>query len=111
MAHSFDGATLKQLSTDHKLAVWSKTGGFVIKKIPGGGNVIQVIGLSFPRMSMPVIGTAAQMGSLKAKVGSSGTLIFHYETTTARLISMDAPVSIGIDNDLYTSALTFLRTA
>lgn len=113
MAHSFDGATLKQLSDGSgRYAVWSKTGGFVIKKIPGGDkNVIQKFSAAFPRMTMPITGTAAQMVALQGKVGEEGTLVFHFETCTARLLSMEPPVSIGIDNDLYFSALTFLRTS
>lgn len=93
-------------------AVWSKAAGFVVKKIPGGSkNVIQTFAPALPRMTMPIVGTAAQMLALQAKVGVQGTLVFHFETTTARLLSMGPPVSIGIDNDLYFSTLELIRSS
>ncbi len=113
MTTSFDGASgWRQLSSGSGYAVWSKTGGFVIKKIPGGAkNVIQKFAQAFPKMTMPIEGTAAQMTALQGKVGVEGSLVFHFETCTARLLSMTAPISIGIDNDLYFSSLTFIRSS
>ena len=109
---SFASATFDELSNDHEYAVWSKQGIAVIKKIPGGDkNVIQKIAVDLPRMTMPIKGTAAQITALYGKVGDSGTLIFSYETCTARLERMEPPQSIGIGNDLYASALSFIRTA
>lgn len=113
MTTSFAGAAFRQLSDGQgRYAVWAKTGGFIIKKIPGGDkNVIQKFAPAFPRMTMPITGTAAQMVALQGKVGDSGSLIFHFETATARLLLMSEPVSIGIGNDLYFSSLTFIRSS
>lgn len=109
---SFAAATFDELGNDSTYNVWSKQGIAITKKIPGGAkNVIQKIGTDLPRMAMPIKGTASQITALYGKVGDSGTLIFSYETCAARLESMEPPQSIGIDNDLYTGVLSFIRTA
>jgi hypothetical protein len=72
--------------------------------------VIQKISTGLPRLMMPITGTKTQMQALLAKVGDEGSLIFSYETTTARLEAMAPPTSIGIDNDLYTATLTLIRS-
>ena len=108
---SFASATFDELGNDSTYNIWSKAGIAVVKKIPGGDDsVIQKIGIDLPRLSMPVKGTAAQITALYDKVGDSGSLVFSYETCTARLESMEPPQSIGIDNDLYTSVLNFIRS-
>lgn len=108
---SFDGAAFDELGPDSTYAIWQKEGVFTTKKIPGSAdNVIQKIALGVPRLDMPIKGTASQITALYGKVGDSGTLAFTYESTNATLESMDSPLSIGIDNNLYTSVLHFLKT-
>lgn len=108
---SFDGAGFDELGPDSTYNVWQKDSNFVVKKIPGSAdNIIQKIAVGVPRLDMPIKGTASQITALYGKVGTSGTLAFTYESTSARLESMDSPLSIGIDNNLYTSVLHFLRT-
>lgn len=108
---SFDGTTFKQLS-DNGYVTWPKASVRVIKKIPGGPlNVIQKIGTGVSRVTIPALMTEAQKDTLLGKVGTSGSLIFTYETVTAKLEAMEPPVSQGIDNDLYVSALTFKRSS
>lgn len=109
----FDSASFDELSDgSSQYAGWSKPGLTVVKKIPGGSkNVIQKIGVGMPKLALAIKGTKAQMTALLAKVGDEGSLTFNFETTTARLESMEPPTSIGIDNDLYTSTLNFLRSS
>lgn len=106
---SFDSVQFTQLSADG-YPTWPRTAVLVIKKIPGGsGNVVQRIGTATSRLSIPALMTAAQASAMLGKVGTTGSLAFEYETTTATLEAMEPPVSIGIDNDLYTSSLSFRR--
>jgi hypothetical protein len=110
---SFDGVSFKELTQDSTYPTWSKSGNTLIKNIPGGSkNVIQKVGTDLPRLAMPVQLTAAQLASLKTKAEAAtvGTLIFSYETCTARLQSVDSPASVGIDNDIYPATLNFIRT-
>jgi hypothetical protein len=107
---SFDSAGFDELGQDSVYNIWSKSGIAITKKIPGGDkNVIQKIGVDLPRLAMPIKATASQITALYGKVGGSGTLVFSYETCTARLESMEQPQSIGIGNNLYTSQLNLIR--
>jgi hypothetical protein len=111
MTTSFDSAAFLELASDGVYAGWSKTGSVVFKKIPGGDDtVIQKTGTGLPRLTMQALMTAAQLSAMYGKVGSSATLIFSYETCTARLEKIDGAQSIGIDNDIYTANLSFIRT-
>ena len=107
---SFSGIAFRELGNDGLYKLWSKAGIVVIKKIPGGGNVIQKIGVGLPRLSMPIQCTAAQLTSLYAVVGDSASLVFSYETTTARLESIDPPARVSINADLYETTLSFIRS-
>lgn len=108
---SFASATFDELGPDSTYAVWQKDSNFVVKKIPGSAdNVIQKIALARARLDMPIKATASQITALYGKVGDSGTLAFTYESVSATLEAMDSPLSIGIDNNLYTSVLHFLKT-
>ena len=107
---TFDGVTFQELGPEYP--IWSKSGTTIVKKIPGSSNnVIQKIGVDLPRLSLQVKLTAAQLTSMYGKVGNSASLVFSYETTTARLESIDPPVSIGIDNDIYLATLSFIRSS
>lgn len=109
---SFDGTTLIELNGGGGYVTWPKAAVSVLKKIPGGSvNVIQKIGTGVSRLSIPALLTAAQASALQGKVGNSGSLVFSYETVTATLEAMEPLVSVGIDNDLYQTTLTFRRSS
>lgn len=113
MAGSFSGITFRERGrgSGQGFPVWSKAGVVVLKKIPGSGDtVIQAIGTQLPRLGLIVRVTAAQLTSLYAVVGTSATLVFHFETTTARLESIDTPVQMAA-NDVFEATLNLIRSS
>src|SRR5919202_653785 len=109
---SFDGATFKELSQDGRFAVWSKAATIVVKKVPGGDlNVIQVIGQALPRLTMPIACSASELTALYGKRGNEATLVFSYESTTARLESIAPPALAAVGSDLYFTSLSFIRSS
>lgn len=91
--------------------VWSVEGVVVVKKIPGGNkNVIQVIGIKRPRLALTVKCTAAQLAALRAKIGVTGTLVFHFETTTATLESVENAAEQGAGHEVYFATLNLIRS-
>lgn len=112
MSASFDSAAFRELSSGDGYATWGKASTFATKKIPGSDDtVLQLAGIALPKLAMPIMGTASEMAALLGKVGVEGSLVFTYETVTARLESMEPPVSIGIGNDLYVSTLHLIRSS
>lgn len=109
---TFDSTTFKELNGGDGYAQWPKTATSVLKKIPGGSvSVIQRVGTAVSRLTIPALMTEAQTSALLGKVGNSGSLVFTAETVTATLEAMESPISVGIGNDLYLSALTFRRSS
>lgn len=110
---SFDGVTIKgeRGNDGTSFPTWNKPGVSVVKKIPGGDvNVIQIIGTGPARLGLAVKVTFAQLTSLYGKLGVTGSLVFSYETATAKLESIDTPVQIGT-NDEYFTTLNFIRSS
>jgi hypothetical protein len=92
--------------------VWDKRGVVSLKKIPGGSkNVIQKISITACRLAMPVRVTAAQLQDLYDAVGSTASLVFHFETVNATLEAIDAPEEFFFSQDTYTTTLHFLRSS
>lgn len=109
---SFDGATFKERGRNAQTwPLWGKAGIAVIKKIPGGPkNVIQKLTIDMPRLDLVVRVTAAELAALYGKVGVEGSLVFSYETCTARLERMDGE-EVGAGNDRYFVTLHLLRSS
>lgn len=107
---SFRSKTFKELNNDGYTA-WPRATVSARKKIPGGPHkVIQKIGTAASTAQIPALMTEAEKDDMLNEVGNSGSLIFLYETVTAKLLEMAPPVSEGVDNDLWTSILTFRRS-
>lgn len=110
---SFSGITILERGggNGQSFPTWSKSGVIAIKHIPGSdNNVIQVIGTALPRVGIPVKLSGAQLSSLRAAIGSSGTLAFYFETTTATLESV-TDVQQFRTFDIYFATLNFIRSS
>src|SRR5262249_37195209 len=84
----------------------------VVKKIPGGDvNVIQVIGEALPRLSMPIACSAAELSALYGKRGGEASLVFSYETTTARLEPIAPPSLAAVGPALYFASLSVIPSS
>jgi hypothetical protein len=114
MSASFASVVFKEIGQGggQGYPVWAKAGNVVLKKIPGSGDtVIQVIGTKLPTAAIPARMTAAQLTSMYGVVGTSGTLVFHFESTTARLESIDQVEEFFHGADRYTAVLHFIRSS
>jgi hypothetical protein len=61
-------------------------------KIPGGNTtVIQTSGLALQQFDLAIGVDAADLAALRGKVLSSGSLVYHAGTRTARLIKLKNP--------------------
>jgi len=111
---SFSGITIKEKGRGggQGFPVWSVGGTVAIKKVPGGSsNTIHTTSIKPPTLAMPVRVTGAQLTSLYGVVGTSATLVFHYESTTARLESIDNVEEYFHNQDAYYATLNFTRSA
>src|SRR5262245_29809163 len=115
MTVTFDGATTlgeRGRGPTGPYPVWSVTGTVVVTKIPGGSkNVVQVLGMKLPRLALTVKCTAAQLATLRGKIGETGTLVFSFETTTATLESVSDAQEIGAGHNIYFATLNLIRSS
>ncbi len=111
---SFSGVTFKERGSGsgQGFPVWSMAGNIALKKVAGSATtVIQITGVKLPRLSLPVRVTAAQLTDLRAAVGTSDTIIFHFETTTAILESITDVEEFYHGLDKYTATLNLIRSS
>jgi hypothetical protein len=117
MTCSFDGTSTlgeRGRGPGGPYPVWAITGNVVIKKIPGGDKtVVQIIGQKLPRLALIVKVTAAQLAALrtKAEAGTTGTLVFSFETATATLINVTDIQEQGAGHDVYFATLHLIRSS
>jgi hypothetical protein len=114
MAGSFNSIGFRERGqgSGQGIPVWSTGGVVVIKHIPGSSkNVIQKLGTTRPRIAMPVRVTAAQLTSLFAALGTSASLVFHFETTTATLESITNVEEYFHGLEAYSATLNLIRSS
>ena len=77
--------------------------------IPGGAKVIlQCLGYDASPLDIPAKVTAAQLASLRALVGTSGSLVYVGGTVTVSLVDVGDPVEVKYPNDVFETTLHFL---
>jgi hypothetical protein len=77
--------------------------------IPGGNRtVVQGFGKVAGRLDLVVSVNAAGLTSLRNQVGSSGSLVYHAGTITARLTKVGQPKRAGYGIDAVNTTLSFL---
>jgi hypothetical protein len=114
MSGSFDGTNFigERGAGASAFPVWGKAGSIVIKRVPlGNKNVIQKIAVGLPRLALVVKVTAAQLAALRGKIGVEGTLVFGYESATARLESITGAAEQSAGHDVYFATLNLIRLA
>jgi hypothetical protein len=81
---------------------------YAILPCPGGVKVyLQILGADAAPLDVPARVTAAQLASLRGKVGQSGTLAYAGGSTSATLTEV-TPEEIKKDVDMYFVTLKFL---
>lgn len=77
--------------------------------IPGSNNsVIQSTGKIARTLELPVAVMAAQLTSLRAKVGTTGTLVYHAGSASARLTGLSGARKVSLDSDGYLCTLSLV---
>ena len=88
--------------------VWERKSKKALLEVPGAnGDILQKFGRNSDTLPMPATCTQSQLNALYADVGSSGTLVYHYDTRTAYLDSISGPHEI-LTLDKYVVTLNFI---
>lgn len=107
---SFDGATFRERPNgDGTYPTWGAASILAIKQRPNDDAVTQVVGVEVQRATINIECTATELAALYDKWQESGSLVVDWATDTAYLETIATPTQHGIGNDLYTTALTFIR--
>lgn len=105
---SFRGKTFKEGGGGATaFNVWQRKSKNAVLEIPGkDGDVIQSFGRKSDTLSLLVTVTASQLADLYGQVDRSGSLVYHYDTRTAYLESIDGHEILTAD--LYVVTLNLL---
>ncbi len=88
--------------------IWERKSKRGILEIPSAnGDIIQKFGRSSDTIALLATCTQSELNTLYADVGSSGTLVYHYDTRTAYLDSISGPHEI-LTEDKYVVVLNFI---
>lgn len=106
---SFKGHTFAEgAEGSTRFPVWERRARTAILEVPGAnGDIVQTFGRASDRLALTATCTQAELDALYADVGSSGTLIYHYDSRTAYLESISGPHEL-LTADLYAVTLNFV---
>src|SRR5262249_16066069 len=88
--------------------IWGRKGRLAVLDVPGAnGDVIQKMGRKSDTLAVLATCTQSEPDALYGDVGTSGSLVFSYDTRTAVLDSIDGPHEV-LTSGRFVVTLNFL---